>query len=331
MPLPKVSVIVVSYNTREKLRRCLECIESHHEIVVVDNASEDGSADMVRNAFPGVKLIASATNLGFGLANNAGCEVATGDLVLFLNSDAYAEAGAIDRLASVFIDPEVVGAGGRLLNPDGSLQASTANDLTLWAVFCEQTLLEKVFPGPGPGQRGTTLFSPYWTTMRCANMTEPWVTPQVMGACLMVRAKKGRPIELFDPRYFLYCEDTDLCLRLNRHGKIMHVPTARFTHELGSSSWKDPALGIIRYNRGKALFFRIHHGELRSLICIGLDCFGAGLRLLAWSLLAALRLFKDPRRNAQARSFYRVFTAPHRSIEGSTRTAELPRPGNRLA
>jgi len=322
MPLPKVSVIVVSYNTREKLRRCLECIESHHEVVVVDNDSHDESPQMVQDAFPHVKLIANKFNAGFGVANNQGCAAARGDLVLFLNSDAYAEPGAIDTLASVFNDPKVAAAGGRLLNADGSLQLSTAKELTLWAVFCEQTLLEKAFPNSG-------LFSPYWTTFRHRDANEPWETPQVMGACLAVRAEGGKPLEEFDPRYFLYCEDTDLCLRLSRHGKILHVPAARFTHDLGSSSAKDPARGIIRYNRGKELYFRIHHGAVAEAACLLLDRFGALLRLSAWAVLAALALGRSARRNAQAGCFWRVLTAPRRSAEGSIRTPESPRPAIR--
>lgn len=308
---------MVSYNTREKLRHCLECVEKHHEIVVVDNQSSDGSVQMVRDAFPHVKLIENQFNAGFGVANNQGCEIATGDLVLFLNSDAYAEPGAIDLLANAFADPEVVAAGGRLLNPDGSLQQSTANELSLWAVFCEQSLLEKAFPK-------SRLLNPYWTTFRRRGETQPWETPQVMGACLMMRAK----VEFFDPRYFLYCEDTDLCRRLRRHGKILHVPVARFTHDLGSSSSKDPSMGIVRYNRGKELYFRIHHGLPFECICLLLDRLGALLRFGAWLALAALALGRNNRRNNQVRSFWRVLTAPRRSAEGSIRRPESPHPAN---
>jgi len=323
---PDASIIIVSWNTRELLRGCLDSIRQAaapcvEEVIVVDNDSTDGSAEMVRDGFPHAKLIANQFNAGFGAANNQGCEIATGDLWLFLNSDAYAEPGAIDLVAEVFENPSVVGAGGRLLNPDGSLQQSTANNLTLWTVFCEQTLLEKALPR-------SPLFSPYWTTFRHQDQTAPWETPQIMGACLMVRASAG---EKFDPRYFLYCEDTDLCRRLQRHGKIVHVPTARFTHDLGSSSSKDPTMGIIRYNRGKELYFRIHHGAAAEFVCLLLDRLGALLRLSGWLVLAGLALGRSSRRNAQVRCFWRVLTAPRRSAEGLTRTAESPRPANRLA
>jgi GT2 family glycosyltransferase len=267
-----VSVVVVSYNTLEKLRKCLTAIEPHHQVIVVDNASSDGSADMVAQNFPDATLIRNQENKGFGAANNLGAAAATNPLVLFLNSDAYAEPGAIDHLAGVFHDPQIVAAGGKLLNPDGSLQNSSANRLTLWAVFCEQLYLEKLFPN-------SKLFSPYWNTSQLQQLPEPAKTDQVMGACLMVRSK----IEAFDERYFLYCEDTDLCLRLSKHGQIVYVKDARFTHELGSSSGQDPIRGVIRYNRGKELYFRIHYGLLASATCLFLDRLGALLRLIVWT------------------------------------------------
>ena len=296
---PKVSVIIVSFNTQDKLRHCLQCIEPHHEVIVVDNASIDGSAAMVAREFPHAKLIANTDNKGFGPANNQGCFCASGDLVLFLNSDAYADPGAIDLLTTVFADEKVAAAGGKLLNPDRSLQLSTANRLTLWAVFCEQTYLEKLFPT-------SRLFSPYWTTLRLAQSDQPTETPQVMGACLMVRAVDGKPIELFDERFFLYCEDTDLCRRLAARGTILYVPGATFVHDLGSSSTKDPALGIIRYNRGKELYFRIHHGPIASTTCLILNRLGTLLRLSAWLIKLTLSGYRNSKAKSQLKSFWRV-------------------------
>ena len=301
-----VSIIIVSFNTREKLRQCLACIEPIHEIIVVDNASIDGSVEMVRQDFPEVHLIVNPGNMGFGAANNIGCGTATRDLVLFLNSDAYADPGAISKVVEVFTDPAVVAAGGMLLNPDRSLQLSTANRLNLWAVFCEQTYLEKLFPN-------SSFFSPYWTTQKLAKRPDPSETPQIMGACLMVRANKGEPIESFDVRYFLYCEDTDLCRRLERHGKLLYVPAAKFVHDLGSSSAKDPAIGIMRYNWGKELYFRIHHGMAASMVCLLLNRFGALLRLLAWTAKLVLSGFRSPSSKVQANVFWRVTTMPRRS------------------
>jgi N-acetylglucosaminyl-diphospho-decaprenol L-rhamnosyltransferase len=296
MAFSRVSVVVVSYNTREKLHRCLSCIEPDHEVIVVDNASEDGSADMVAKDFQRAKLIRNKTNRGFGAANNQGMDATTRELILFLNSDAYAEPGAIDRLASEIVGPNIVGVGGQLLNPDGSRQLSSSNQLTLWAVFCEQLYLEKLAPQ-------SWLLSPYWNSQKIGNETTQ--VQQVMGACLMIR-----PRERFDERFFLYCEDTELCYRLKKHGKILYVPDAKFIHDLGSSSSADRWRAIARYNRGKELFFRLHHGPFSMGVCWLLDRTGALVRLIVWGIAAGATAGRKEKFVTQTKTFWSVLIAP---------------------
>jgi hypothetical protein len=158
-PEPKVSAVIVSYNTRDLLRRAIRSVIEECEVVVVDNASTDGSAEMVASEFPGVVLIRNQHNAGFGAANNQGIEASSASLILLLNSDAEAKTGAVAELARVLDDLSVVAAGGKLLHPDGRLQESAAGPLTLWAVFCEQSLLEKAF-------KRSRVFSPYWLSER---------------------------------------------------------------------------------------------------------------------------------------------------------------------
>jgi N-acetylglucosaminyl-diphospho-decaprenol L-rhamnosyltransferase len=301
-----VSVVVVSYNTRDALRRCLGCIGTEHDVIVVDNASVDGSAEMVREEFPAVRLVGNVENVGFGAANNQGLELARRSLVLFLNSDCYASPGAISTLASVMADSSVVAAGGRLNNPDGSLQESVAAPLTLGAVFLEQSFLDRLLRGRG-----------YWRTSRLDQAAAMIEVNQVMGACLMIR-----PLEKFDERFFLYVEDTDLCERLRRHGRILYVPGAVFTHDLGGSSvgvnrWRS----VARYNRGKELFFALHRGPLACGLCWAMDRLGALLRLLIWGVPTILTLGLVPRFRNQAGLFIRVLTAPLRGPHRPTRSA----------
>ena len=289
-PLPAVSIIIVSYHTREKLRRCLAALEPEHEIIVVDNASTDGSPEMVEQEFPHVRLIRSDTNLGFSAANNCGAAVASNPLHLYLNSDAYAEPGAVKSLASVFRAPQVVAAGGKLLNVDGSLQDSTARRLTLPVVFAEQVGWMKLINRIRPG-------TCYWTSALFEHAIDPVASHQVMGACIMIRAEPHP----WNEEYFLYCEDTDLCHRLAQKGIIVYVPTARFTHELGSSSGRDPWRGIARYNAGKELYFRRHQGQIAAQFCFAFDRLGASLRLLG----ALITL-----RSNAVRTWIKVLTAP---------------------
>ncbi|HJP83605.1 MAG TPA: glycosyltransferase family 2 protein [Fimbriimonadaceae bacterium] len=299
-----VSVIVVSYNTKEKLRRCLGCIKTSHEIIVVDNASSDGSAEMVSLEFPHAKLVQNHENRGFGAANNQGLDLATREVVLFLNSDCYAEPGAIQVLAKAFEDSQVVAAGGELRNPDGTFQPSVARKLTLWAVFLEQTYLDRALRPFGLG---------YWVDRPYRERTD---VDQVMGACLMMR--KG---ERFDERYFLYCEDTDLCERLGKVGQIVLEPNAKFTHELGSSSmgpgrWRS----VARYNRGKELYFEIHHGQFAAWICLILDRVGALLRLLLWSVASILTLGMMKSAPGRVGLFWKVLTSP---VDGPDRAPHI--------
>lgn len=282
--LTPVSVVIVSYNTADLLVKCVRAIEPRHEVIVVDNASVDGSLDRVAEVRSDAMLIRNAKNVGFGTACNQGIAVAKHELVLLLNSDALPKPGAITELAEVFDDPQVVAAGGRLQFEDGRLQESACGRLTLWAVFCEQTFLEKILPW-------SRLFSPYWQSRRLPNGGE---VEQVMGACLMMR-----PVEQFDERFFLYCEDTELCRRLRRHGKIVYEPKAIFTHALGASSSHNRWRSVAYYNRGKELYFRIHHGPIASFVCFCLNRLGAALRILAGALITA-----------KARTFWRVLFAP---------------------
>jgi N-acetylglucosaminyl-diphospho-decaprenol L-rhamnosyltransferase len=272
---PEVSVIIVSYNTRELLRECIESILCEQgdglgvEVIVVDNASADGSAAMVAERFPQVRLIANPDNRGFGAACNQGMEVARGRYALILNADIRAQPGALQRLVE-FMDahPDAAICGGQLRYPDGRIQPSCARDLTLWWVFCEQSMLAKLFPR-------TRLFGGYWRTHWDFSATIE--TEQVMGACMMLR----RPFPRFDEDYFLYCEDTDLCYRVRQAGgKIYYVHNAVFVHHLGASGEPQRAQMVIYYNRGKERYFRKFHGAWQARVCRWLNKGGALLRVL---------------------------------------------------
>lgn len=279
-----VSVVVVSYNCKNELRRCLASLH-HVEVIVVDNASTDGSAEMVAAEFPSVRLIRNKSNVGFGSGNNRGLELASGEFALLLNPDAVASDGAISILAEFLQSkPECAACGGSLWFEDGKRQDSACNRLTLWAVFCEQTYLEKLFSH-------SPVLSPYWVSWRCG---EPCRVAQVMGACLMMRRVDGDFLR-FDERFFLYCEDTELCERLSKHGEIWYVPAARFTHALGASSARGRWRSVAYYNRGKELYFAIHRGRAASVTCLLLNRMGALFRLAFWSLatIASLGRFRE--------------------------------------
>ncbi|MBS1709520.1 MAG: glycosyltransferase family 2 protein [Armatimonadetes bacterium] len=296
--LPKVTVLVVSYNTAGHLRDCLAGLDGVHEVIVVDNASTDGSAALVAESFPDVRLIANKTNRGFGAANNQGLDVMTGDVALLLNSDAVPTPGAVEELARAMLDPTVVACGGRLTFPDGRAQNSACGRLTLWRVWCEQMLWEKIFPF-------SRWLNGYWLNdwIPSDRTTE---VEQVMGACLMIH-----PVERFDERFFLYCEDTELCRRLRGHGRIVYVPSAVFTHELGASSSSTRWESVARYNRGKELYFSIHHSPFAGLMCFVFDRCGAALRLMLYCLFFGYMFISgDYSKFKNITLWWQVLTAP---------------------
>jgi N-acetylglucosaminyl-diphospho-decaprenol L-rhamnosyltransferase len=301
-PTPEVSVIIVSYNTRELLRECIESILCEQgdglgvEVIVVDNDSADGSAAMVAERFPQVRLIANPDNRGFGAACNQGLEVARGRYALILNADIRAQPGALQQLVA-FMDahPDAAICGGQLRYPDGRIQPSCARELTLWWVFCEQSMLAKLFPR-------TRLFGGYWRTYWDFKATIE--TEQVMGACMMLR----RPFPRFDEDYFLYCEDTDLCYRVRQAGgKIYYVHDAVFVHHLGASGEPQRAQMVIYYNRGKERYFRKFHGAWQARVCRWLSKGGALLRVLVGLAGVALTLGRRPRLRQYAATFLQVW------------------------
>lgn len=276
--MPTLTVIIVNYNTRDRLRTCLKELGTEHEVIVVDNASRDDSVQMTELEFPHVKIIKNIKNKGFGPGANQALDMMTGELALLINADCRPRGDSVRRLVEAMGEaPDAIAVGPRLVFPDGATQKSCAGNLTLWAVFCEQFGLDKVFPW-------TRLFSPYWETDRLMSTTgNVHEVDQVMGAAILFK-----PILKFDPDYFLYCEDTDLCYRLGKVGLIYYVKDAVFEHELGASSrffrWET----IARYNRGKELFFDKHYGRPAKAVCILFNRLGALSRLLVWFLFTIL-------------------------------------------
>ncbi|MBA3726168.1 MAG: glycosyltransferase family 2 protein [Armatimonadetes bacterium] len=296
--MAKLTIIVVTYNSAETIVRCLSSLPADVDTIVVDNASSDGTPEVVRERFPQVRVIASPKNLGFGAANNVGLRQAPTDLALLLNPDAWVEKpGSIEALAGFMENKhDAVACGGMLRHPDGSPQESACRDLTLWAVFSEQTFLGKLFPT-------------YWVSLRhLRRSSDPLRVSQVMGACLLMRRVDGSFLK-FDERFFLYCEDTELCARLQDHGSIWYIPGAIFGHELGSSSLTNRWQSITFYNRGKELYFAIHHGRAALATAWLLNRLGAALRLGIWSLASILSLFLVPKLRAMAAMFAKVLFA----------------------
>ena len=254
VPLPlQLTVIIVSWNTLEFLERCLRSIperfrEAPIETIVIDNASTDGSPEMVHERFPSVRLVRNSDNVGFAAANNQGLVQSTGRYVLLLNSDAEVTGEAIEKLVAFLDQHQGAGAAGpQLVYPDGSLQFSHARF---------PGLVEQLMLAFGFGR----FILPDESSL--ADETDPRQVDYVAGACLLLRADAYRRIGGLDERFFMYSEETDWCYRLRDAGwEVWFVPSAEVTHVRGGSTRRVPTEMLAQLYRGRVLFARKHHGS----------------------------------------------------------------------
>ncbi|HEX2908095.1 MAG TPA: glycosyltransferase family 2 protein [Phototrophicaceae bacterium] len=263
-----VSIIIVNWNTADLLAQCLRAVEQTiqrvtYDIWVVDNASSDGSPDMVRRDFPQVRLIASAENVGFAKANNQALRLAEGRYVLLLNSDAFVEANTIDRMVA-FLDehPEAGMAACKLLYEDRRLQRSCSTYPTLATEFYITLGLDKLFPH-------SPVFGRYlMTDWDYASVRDVDV---IMGAFMLVRASVLPQVGLLDESFFMYSEEVDWCYRFQQAGwKILFTPEVETVHLWGGSTATIPVETLIRLYRSRVHFFRKHYGRLTANLFKGL-------------------------------------------------------------
>jgi len=251
-----LSVVIVNWNVRNLLRRCLHSVladpQVRIEVIVVDNCSTDGSAQMVRAEFPQVHLIANADNRGFTAANNQGIGVSQGRYVLLLNPDAEVVDDALATMVA-FADahPDVGVVGPQLLNPDGSVQSSRRRFPTLATAFFESTWLQPYAP--------RRLLRRYYVLDRPDDEVQDvdWVD----GAALMARREAIEQVGLLDEGFFMYSEELDWCRRFRDGGwRVVYLPTARIVHHRGKSSEQVVAARHIHFQSSKIRYFRKYHG-----------------------------------------------------------------------
>lgn len=234
MARPDVSIILVSFNTKGLLDRCLAAIHESAgslsvEIIFVDNASQDGSAQYIREKYPECRLLVSDVNLGFGPANNWGWSLATGRFILALNTDAFlvgnALEGSLRRLES---QPEVGAVGCRLIGEKGEWQPSARTFPTPWTEFLVLSGLSSRFPQSKVFGAPDMTYAPQDQDLEC-----DWVP----GAFLLVRREVLEQVGFFDERFFLYYEEVDLCRRIRKAGwKLQFWPEFSTIHIGGASA-----------------------------------------------------------------------------------------------
>ena len=251
---PELSIIIVSFNARADLERCLESLHASppaapHEIIVVDNASSDGSADAARG-WPGVRVIETGANLGFARGNNAGIRASTGTNLLLLNSDTIVPPQAIDRLIEDLTQhPDVAVIGPRLVGTDGRAELSFGRMIGPLTELRQQRLVR------GHARRDPKI-SAFVDQLTRREHAPDWVS----GACLLVRRADAEAVGLLDERYRMYTEDVDFCAAVRARGRhIRFTPAVEIVHLRGRSATAAPAATREAYRQSHLAFYEKHH------------------------------------------------------------------------
>ena len=262
---PDVTVSIVNWNTKDELSECLKSVFAQEsvefEVIVVDNASSDGSAGFVRDNYdPRVRLIENSANLGFGAAHNQVIRESTGRHVLLFNPDCrFLETDSLAKMVD-YLDrnPDVGMLGPKILNPDGTLQYSARRFPNMFAAVFRHTMFGKLFP--------------HNRFVREYLMTD-WAHDQVTdidwlsGAALMIRRETIDRIGLIDEQFFMYCEDVDWCRRAHSMGwRVVYFPMASVSHRIGAASDKNPVSMIRQHHRSMLAILPEIRGPIPSLV-----------------------------------------------------------------
>lgn len=278
-----LTIIIVSWNVRELLERCLESVKAEIdrmgatyqvETIVVENASADGTAEMVKRGFPWVRLIETAVNLGFARANNLAQRASRSDYYLFLNPDTELANGSLMGLLNFLKEnPTVAAVGPALLNPDGTLQNSSYPTPTLGREIWRLMHLDRI-------RNHSQYPLEQWRD------SGPREVDVVQGACLMVRTEAMDQIGSFDERYFIYTEEVDLCHRLRQGGwKVYWQPSLSVIHHGGQSTRQASSKMFLHLYGSKILFFRKHYGRWGVAAYKGILFLASLVRMLLFPLV----------------------------------------------
>lgn len=280
---PDLSIVIVNWNAKAHLRRCLESLRQTFpthvsaKITVVDNASSDGTLAMLGHEFPEVEPLCNTANLGFARANNLAIRQSTSRYLCLLNSDVVVHEGCFDRLLVYLANhPEVGLVGPQLLNPDGTAQPSCYGFPTRWNTLCHALGIQRLLPR-------ATIFNGLYGKYDSQNRQRQ---VDVLSGCFwVIRREVLQQVGLLDENFFIYWEDFDYCKRCQDRGwPIVYLPEAKATHYGGASSAAAPLKFIIETERAGLHYWRKHHGLLGALYIGTLIFVRHSLRLLLRSL-----------------------------------------------
>jgi hypothetical protein len=271
-----LSVVLVNYNDREHLSRCLASLKGQlerlsHEIIVVDNDSSDGSQEFIRERYPDVRLICNGKNIGFAQANNGGLQECAGEFILLLNTDTVVMTDAIDILmTAIQSNPRLAAVGPALLLKEDTFQVSFGRKVSFWPELLQKGFLNH--------------FYRIWLRLSLKPRTVGWLS----AACLLLRHRVLQEVGFFDENFFLYFEDIDLCVRIRKLGyDLLFQPQARVFHVGGATTTNLPMLSRFYYRKSQIYFYRKHNSKTACFLLRSFLWLSFNLKLLSGRLKGA--------------------------------------------
>ncbi len=290
------AIIIVTWNSGKYLEPCIRSIldpgaRCTRQLILVDNASTDGSVEQVARLFPAVRIIVNGSNRGFAAANNQGLALVDARFALLLNPDTVITPGALDAMTG-FLDAHsgAWALGPMMLNGDGTPQRSGVRFPANWNILAETLFLDRAFPR-------SRIFGSHRELY--AEIDAPRRIDYSQGSCLMVRADVLPRLGSLDERFFMYFEETDWCYRMARlGGEVWYCPSARVVHYGGGEIAHYDRVRVVEYHKSLFRFYRKHRPRLSELALRVIILMRSVLRLAMWTCVAMIR----PRVAAAARS-----------------------------
>lgn len=287
----ELTISIVNTNNRTLLARCLDTIATsvgdvRHEVIVVDNASTDGSVEMLRACYPLVQVIENQARDGYGRSHNRAIRVARGEHVLILNEDMEMIGDAVARMVHIArAIPNLGVLGCRILNPDGSLQHSCFRDPTL-----RGELFEALLPYTLAFPRSRMRSKMYWWPHDARREVDI-----VVGCCMLVPRSVLSTVGMFDPDFFIYSEEHDYCRRVRNRGlRVVFTPDAEMIHFGGQTTRRmSQRMALVQLD-SRIRYFRKHRGPMPTLLFRAILLLSAAVRLAGWSAVYLVRRRRSP-------------------------------------
>ena len=278
-----LSIVIVSWNTKKYLEECLTSLQTIDgnlsvEIIVVDNASTDGSPEMIRTQFPNVKLMETGANLGFAGGNNIGLKEVSGKYICLINSDANVPHDCLPKMHSYMEQQPTIGLlGPGMLRPDGRVYRSGMRFPTLWNLLLRALFLDSLFKGFG-------FFGGY--LMKDFQFDRTRDIDVLNGWLWMARREALNQVGSLDDRFFMYAEDVDWCKRFHLAGwRVVFYPEAKALHYGGASAASAPSRFNVEMQRANLKYWKKYHGRISLFLYLLIGCLSYAIRATGWSLV----------------------------------------------